>query len=445
MRRHKMMKARIDMQVNVEEISSVKKKLNFEIPAERVQAEVDKVFADIRKRAVVPGFRKGKAPQDLIKKSYQGQVEGDVIKNLFNDTYFKYIQENSIYPVAYPVIDTDTFTPGESFKYSATIEIFPTVAINTYVGLEVERETFVADDSAVDKRLQQMRENMAQLKPIAEERPCQSGDHVIIDFVGFVDGEKLDGGEASDYQLELGSNSFIPGFEDQVSGMTVGSEKRITLSFPENYHNDQLSGKEVEFDVTLKEIKVKEMPELDDAFAQEFGEFQTLAELKAKVAESYERQEMDRIDREFKDSIVKALIEKNDFELPDALVDRQLTTMLENTKQRLRYQNLSLEMMGLDESQYKEQFKPVAASQVKGALLLHEIAGKEGIQISKEDLENRVRKIAEESGQDFERISRYYLQSEDARQNLEEQVREEKVLELIASKAIVTEKQRAVA
>jgi len=433
------------MQVNVEEISSVKKKLSFEIPAERVQAEVDRVFADIRKRAVIPGFRKGKAPQDLIRKSYQGQVEGDVIKNLFNDTYFKYIQENSIYPVAYPVIDTDAITPGEPFKYTATIEIFPTVAINTYDGLEVERETFVADDSAVEKRLQQMRENMAQLKPIAEERPCQAGDHIIIDFVGYVDGEKLDGGEASDYQLELGSNSFIPGFEDQVCGLTVGSEKRIKLSFPENYHNDQLSGKDVEFDVTLKEIKVKEIPELDDAFAQEFGEFQTVAELKVKVTESYERQEMDRINREFKDSIVKALIEKNDFELPDALVDRQLATMLENTKQRLKYQNLSLEMMGLDEDQYKMQFKSVAASQVKGALLLHEIAGKEGIQISTEDLENRVRSIAEESGQDFERISRYYLQSEDARQNLEEQVREEKVLELIAAKAVVTEKQRAAA
>lgn len=433
------------MQVNVEEISSVKKKLQFEIPAERVKAEMDKVFADIRKRAVVPGFRKGKAPQDLIRKSYQGQVENDVVKNLFNDTYFKYIQENSIYPVAFPVIDADNLVPGESFKYSATIEIFPTVAVHAYEGLEVERETFVADEAAVSSRLQQMRENMAQLKPVAEERASQAGDHVIIDFVGFIDGEKLDGGEASDYQLELGSNSFIPGFEDQAAGMNIGDTKRIKLKFPENYHNDQLSGKDVEFDVTLKEIKVKEIPELDDAFAQEFGEFQTVAELRAKVAESYERQELDRIDREFKDSLVKALVEKNDFELPDALVDRQLTTMLENTKQRLKYQNLTLEMMGLDEVQYREQFRSVAASQVKGALLLHELAGKEGVEVSQEDLENRVRKIAEESGQDFERISRYYLEGDEAKQNLEEQVREEKVLALVAAKAVITEKQRTVA
>jgi len=436
-----MLKVGVNMQVKVEEISSVKKKINFEISAERVQAEVDKVFAGIRKRAVIPGFRKGKAPQDVIRKSYQGQVESDVVKNLFNDTYFKFIQENSIFPVAYPVIDADALTPGAAFKYSATIEVFPKVEVNIYEGLEVERENFAADDAAVEKRLLQMRENMAQLKPVTDERPAQAGDHVVIDFTGYVDGEKLEGGDATDYQLELGSNSFIPGFEDQVAGMAVGSEKRIKLSFPENYHNDQLAGKGVEFDVTLKEIKVKEIPELDDALAQEFGEFQTVAELKAKVAETFERQEMDRIEREFKDAIVKALIEKNDFELPEALVDRQLGTMLENTKQRLKYQNMSLEMMGLDEAQYREQFRSVAASQVKGALLLHELAGKEGVVVTPEDLENRVRKIAEESGQDFERISKYYLQSDEAKQNLEEQVREEKVLELVAAKAVITAKE----
>ncbi len=433
------------MQVNVEEISSVKKKINFEIPAERVQAEVERVYAELGKRAVLPGFRKGKAPKDLIRKSYQGQVESDVVKNLFNETYFKYIQENSIYPVAYPVIDADALVHGAPFKYSATIEVFPTVVVDNYEGLEVEKESFVADESVVEKRLQQMRENMAQIKPLEDERSCQAGDFVIIDFVGYVDGEKLEGGEASDYQLELGSNSFIPGFEDQVTGMGVGETKRIKLAFPEGYHNSELSGKDVEFDVTLKEVKVKELPELDDAFAQEFGEFQNLEELKSKVAESYERQEMDRIDRDFKDSLVKALIEKNDFELPAALVDRQLSTMLENTKQRLKYQNMTLEMMGLNEEQYREQFRSVAASQVKGALLLHELAGKEGVEVTTEDLENRLRKMAEESGQDFERISRFYLKNEDAKQNLEEQVREEKVLLIVAAKAVVTEKQRTAA
>jgi len=431
------------MQVNVEHLSSIKKKISFEIPAERVQAETDKVFGEIRKRAVIPGFRKGKAPQGLIKKSYQDQVEGDVMKNLFNDTYFKYIQENSLFPVGYPLLDTDPLTEGAPFKYSATIEVYPEVVVNNYEGFELVKEKYVVDPAAVDARINQMRENMAQLNPLTEERPAAIGDHVIIDFEGYVDGARLDGGDATDHQLELGSNSFIPGFEEQVVGMSVGEQKRIKLAFPEPYHSAELAGKPVEFDVTLKEIKVKEMPELDDAFAQEFGEFETLAELKAKVAETIEKQEKERIEREFKDSLLKTLIDRNDFELPEAMIERQLSSMLENSKQRLQAQRMTLEMMGLDEEGYKAQFRPVAASQVKGALLMHELATKVGVEVTESDIEAYLRKIAEESGQDYERISKYYLKSADAKQGLEEQIREEKVVELIASKAVITEKVKA--
>lgn len=431
------------MQVNVEQLSSIKKKISFEIPAERVQAETDKVFSEIRKRAVVPGFRKGKAPEGLLRKSYQEQVVGDVMKNLFNDTYFKYVQENNIFPVGYPVLDTDPLTEGAPFTYSATIEVFPEVTINNYEGFELLKEKYVADQAAVDSRINQMRENMSQLRPLAEERPAAMGDHVIIDFEGFVDGEKLDGGDATDHQLELGSNSFIPGFEEQVVGMNVGEQKKIKIAFPDPYHSAELAGKPVEFSVTLKDIKVKEMPELDDDFAQEFGEFETLAELKTKVAETIEKQEKERIERDFKDSLLKTLIERNDFELPEAMIDRQLASMLENSKQRLQAQRMTLEMMGLDEQGYKAQFRPVAASQVKGALLMHELATKVGIEVAASDIEAYLRRVAEESGQDYERISKYYLQSDDAKQGLEEQIREEKVVELIASKAVISEKVRA--
>lgn len=430
------------MQVNVEQLSSVKKKINFEIPAERVLAETQKAFAEIRKRAVIPGFRKGKAPEGLIRKSYQGQIEGDVIKNLFNDHYFKYIQENQIFPVAHPEIDADVFVEGAPFKFSATIEVYPEVAVNDYEGFTVVKEKFVADATAVDARIEQMRDNMSQLKPVSEDRPAAAGDHVVIDFVGFVDGEPLAGGDANDHQLELGSNSFIPGFEDQVIGMKAGEQKRIALAFPEQYHSAELSGKPVEFDVTVKEIKVKEVPALDDDFAQEFGDFATFADLQAKVAETIEKQELERIERDFKDALVKQLIEKNDFELPEAMIDRQLASMLENTKQRLQYQRMTLEMMGLDEQGYREQFRPVAASQVKGALLLHELAEKAGVTVSDSDIEARLQKISAESGQDYERISKYYLQNADAKQSLEEQVREEKVLELIAAKAVIVEKDK---
>lgn len=428
------------MQINVEQLSSIKKKINFEIPAERVLAETQKAFAEIRKRAVIPGFRKGKAPEGLIRKSYQGQVEGDVMKNLFNDSYFKYIQENKIFPVDHPEVNADSLVEGEPFKFSATIEVYPDVVVNDYEGFEVVKEKFVADDKAVDARIEQMRNNMAQLQPVAEERPAASGDHVVIDFEGFIDGAPLAGGDATDHLLELGSNSFIPGFEEQVIGMKAGEQKRIALTFPEQYHAAELSGKPVEFAVTLKELKIKEMPALDDAFAQECGEFATFADLKAKVAETLEKQELDRIERDFKDALIKQLIEKNDFDVPEVMITRQLASMLENTKQRLQYQRMTLEMMGLDEQGYKAQFRPVAASQVKGALLLHALAEKVGMTVNDSDFEARLQSISAQSGQDYDRVSKYYLQNADARQNLEEQIKEEKVLDLIAAKAVVVEK-----
>jgi trigger factor len=427
------------MQVNVENISSVKKKISFEVPPERVQDEIDKAFAEIRKRAVIPGFRKGKAPQDLIRKSYQGQIENDVVKNLFNDTYFKYVKDNGIFPVDFPNVDVEPLVQGNSFKYSATIEVFPEVSVEKYEGLKVSREKFVFDDKAVEQRLEKMRENFSQLKPLAEERPARLGDQAVIDFVGFVDGEKLENGDATDYQLELGSGSFIAGFEEQLVGMNIGEQKRIKTAFPEKYNEEKLSGKPVEFDVTLKDIKVKEVPEFDDAFAQDLGEYETFAELRSKVAETYEKQELDRIDRDFKDALVQALIESNELEIPDTLVNRQLENMLENAKRRLQYQNLTLEMMGLDEQGYKEQFRAMAANQVKGALLLQELSVKEGVEVTDEDIEQRIRKIAAESGQDFDRISKYYLNGEEAKKNLSEQIKEEKVLDLVASKAVITE------
>lgn len=431
------------MQVNVEQLSSVKKKINFEVPVERVRAETDKAFAALRKRAVIPGFRKGKAPEGLIRKTYEGQVQNDVVKNLFNDCYFKYIQDNKIFPVAYPEIDTDGLVDGEPFRFSATVEVYPEVVVTDYEGFEVVKEKLEVDDAAVDARIAQMRENMAQLQPVADERPAAIGDHAVIDFEGFLEGAPLDGGSASDHLLELGSNSFIPGFEEQLCGMRVGEQKRIALAFPEQYHSTELAGKPVEFEVTVKELKVKEMPELDDAFAQNFGEFATLDELKAKVAETIERQEKERIERDFKDALIKQLVAKNDFELPETMVDRQLDSMLENTKQRLQYQRMTLEMMGMDEQRYRQQFRPVAASQVKGALLLHALADKVGIAVDNTDIEARLRRMADESGQDYERISSYYLQNAETRKGLEEQVREEKVLDLLAAKAVVVEKSKS--
>ncbi len=279
------------MQISVESLSTVKKKINFEIPAARVASEVEKVFGEIRKNAAIKGFRKGKAPKDLIKKHYSDKMADDVLKNIVNDTYFKALTDENIYPVSYPVIDSDELKIGESFKYSATVEVFPDVVVKDYDGLVVKKEKFILKDEVVASRLKEMQENMAHLEPAEAGHAAKTADFVIFDFKGSVDGVPFEGGAADDFQLELGSGRFIPGFEEQLTGMKAGDEGDIKVTFPETYGQKELAGKDAIFAVTIKEIKVKELPELTDDFAKDFGEFETLEELKAKIAEVYALQE----------------------------------------------------------------------------------------------------------------------------------------------------------
>lgn len=426
------------MQIRVEELSKVKKKINFEIPADRVAAEIDKVYEGIRKRAVVKGFRKGKVPLSFVEKNFADQMEADVLKNLVNETYFKAIIDQKIYPVANPEIESEDLKKGEPFTYTATVEVFPEVEVKDYEALEVKRETYVFSEEVIDARVKEMQESLAQMKPV-EGRPAALGDFVTIDFVGSLDGVPFDNGSAQDFVLELGSGRFIPGFEEQVVGLPVGTEKEIEVTFPEDYSSADLAGKEAAFAVTVKEIKCKELPPLDDEFAKEFGEFETLAELRAKLAEYHEKREKERIEADMRERAVKALIERNDLVVPEALVARQLESMLESTKKRLSLQRMTLEMMGLNEEQYRLRFKGVAEEQVKGALLLEALAKKESLVAAEDDLEARFSHIAEQNNQSVDAVKKYYQQNEQARESLAIQVREDKVIDFLLEKAKITE------
>lgn len=428
------------MTSTVESLSSVKKKISFEIPADRVTTEIEKVFEKIRKRAAIKGFRKGKAPQSLIEKHYSDVMEGDVLKNLFEETYFKALAEHKIFPVSHPVIDSDEIKRGAPFTYSATVEVLPEIDVKDYRGLEVAKETFAPDESIVEKRLQEMRENMSHLKPLEGDVKAETGLFAVIDFTGYVDGVPFEGGAAESYQLELGSGRFIPGFEEQIVGMTVGESKAIELNFPEDYWNKDLAGKGARFDVTLSELKVKSLPELNDEFAAQMGDFETLDQLKDKIAELYEKQENERIKADLQDRIVQALILKNEIEVPSTLVDRQLQTMLANARNRLSQQRLTFEMMGMNEESFKAQYRTVAENQVKGSLLLEAVAKKEGISVEEADIEKKLLEIAGGSEEEFGRVKNFYEQNRSARENLVAHLAEEKVMEFLLGSAVVSEK-----
>lgn len=427
------------MTSTVEALSTVKKKITFDVPAERVTAEIEKVFAQIRKRAAIKGFRKGKVPQALVEKHYADMMENDVLKNIFDETYFKALAEHKIFPVSHPVVESDEIKRGAPLKYSATVEVMPEVEVKDYEGLEVKKEKLVLDDSMVEKRLDEMRESMAQVGAVEEGKQSENGNFVVIDFSGSVDGAVFEGGAAESYELELGSGRFIPGFEEQVVGMKVGDEKTITVTFPEEYWNKELASKEAKFEVAVKEIKAKQLPELNDEFAGQFGEFKTLAELKAKISEMFEKQETDRVQSDLQDRLVKGLIERNEIEVPAALVGRQLEMMLSNMKNRLAYQRLSLEMMGMDDEKFKEQYRSVAENQVKGSLLLDAVGKKEGIKVEEADIEAKLREITAESGQEYEKVKSYYDQNNNAKENLVAHLNEDKVLNFLLGKAVVTE------
>ena len=427
------------MQINVESLNSIKKKINFEIPAEQVSVEIDKAYAEIRKHAAIKGFRKGKVPMGLIEKHYGDKMAEEVLKSLVSDTYFKAITEQGLNPVSYPKIESDALKAGESFKYSATVEIFPEVSVQDYHGLELAKEKLVLDEQAVATRLKEMQENLSQLAPAAEGHAAALGDFVTFDFAGTLDGVPFEGGASEDFQLELGSGRFIPGFEDQMVGMVAGSNGTIKVDFPENYGNPTLAGKPAEFVVAVKEIKVKELPELNDDFAKEFGEFETLEELKAKLAEFQQAQEERRIENDLRDRLLKALIEKNDLEIPETLVDRQVAMMLDNTKQRLASQRFSLEMMGMTDDSYKAQFRETARGQVKGELLLDAIAEKESLEATDEDIATHIAEIAAGSKQDLEKVANLYKTNERAKESLLTQVREDKAVAFLLERAKIVE------
>ena len=427
------------MQVTVESLSKIKKKINFEIPADRVGLEIDKAYEEIRKKANIKGFRKGKAPRAYIEKHYGAMMEQDVLKNLFGDTYFKALHDEKLFPVEHPIVESDELKKGEPYKYSATVEIYPEVTVQDYTGFEVVREELVKDDEIVDRRIREMQENMAQLKPAEEGRPATLGDFLTIDFKGYIDGVQFDNGSAEDFQLELGAGRFIPGFEDQIVGLKSGEEKNVTVTFPVEYVNKELAGKEASFDVTVKEIKIKELPTIDDEFARELGEFDTLAQMRARIAEVNENQERERIESDLRERIVKAIIDRNPLEVPGAMVDKQLQIMLDGTKKRLSRDKLSIEMIGLDDESYKTRFRETAESQVKGALLLDALAEKEGIKVEDGEVDEKIRETAEKRKQEYDTLKTFYEQNADARENLRDQLKENKVFAFLVEKAVIKE------
>ncbi|MFA7404883.1 MAG: trigger factor [Pelobacteraceae bacterium] len=427
------------MQVHVEDISSVQKKITIEIPVERVNEEIDKAYSAIQKKAKLQGFRPGKAPMQLIKRTYADAMRDDVMRRLYQQTLYKALDEHKVEPIDSPTIESDILEAGVPFKYSAIIEVMPQILLNEYTGLIVNKETYVSKPENIEGELKRMQENMAQLIPLDEGTAIENGHTVSVDYSISVEGSPEENSGAQTAEVEVGSNRLIPGFEEQLIGLKSGDVKEFTLDLPKVDDNADSAAPRGLFTVTVKEIKRKELPELDDEFAQQFGEYDTMEALRAKMIEYHEKHEKDRIDNEFKERIIQALIKKNPLDVPESMVKRQLDHMFENLKNRLKSQQMSLEMMGLDAEGFRARFREDAIDKVKGGLLLMALVEKENVSVSDEDLTSHYEKIAAGNPEMLDRIKAYYTSNPNAKNSIISEIKEDKAISYLIDHAVVTE------
>ncbi len=400
------------MNINVEELSSIKKKVNVEIPGDQVTKEVDSFYQEVARKAKIKGFRPGKVPRNILERHFKDYVKAEVIQKLIQDTYPTALSESNLHPVSNPMIDPGNLESGKPFQYSATIEVKPEIKLEGYLGLNIEGKKEEVKDEEVEERLKGLQNLHANLKTIQEARPIQNGDFVIVDYEARMDGKPLEEGKATDFTVEVGSGRFIPAFEEKLIGLRLEEEREIEVFFPEDYGYKKWAGKTISFHVKIKEIKEKILPTLDDEFAKDLGDYSSLEELKVKLKQEIEREKQLAFDRQLKDQMVDQLLQKNTFEVPESLVEEQAKALVSDTKLRLAAQGIKIDALGISEEKLQEDYRETAMKQVRTFLVLEKIAGQEGISVTDEEVENRLREVSERTRQKLDVVKRYYEKNE---------------------------------
>jgi len=400
------------MKVNVEDISSIKKKVNVEIAEDQVTKEVDSFYSELRRKAKIKGFRPGKVPRNILERHFKDYVKAEVIQKLIENTYPAALSENNLHPVSNPMIDPGELESGKPFQYAATIEVKPDIKLEGYVGLNIEGRKEGTKDEEVEERVKNLQNLHAQLKTISEARSVQSGDFVILDYEARMGNKPLEEGKAIDFAVEVGSGRFIQEFEEKLIGLKPEEEKEIEISFAEDYGYKKWAGKTISFHVKIKEIKEKVLPALDDEFAKDLGDYSSLEEFKLKLKAEIEKEKERALERQLKDQMVNQLLQANSFEIPDSLVEEQAKALASDTKLRLATQGVDLKNLGVSEEKLQQDYQEMARKQVRTFLILEKIADQEGITVTDGETEDRLREISERTRQKFDVVKRYYEKNE---------------------------------
>ena len=410
-------------------------KLEITIEAEKFENAIKKVYFKSAKYFNIPGFRKGKAPQNIVERYYGKEIfYEDAFNELVPDEYEKALEENKIEAVARPKIDIVKMEKGQDLVFTAIVATKPEVELGKYKGIEIEKIEYTVEDEAIESELKSMQEKNARLITV-EDRAVEEGDTATIDFEGFVDGVAFDGGKAENHDLEIGSGSFIPGFEDQIVGMKIDEEKDIIVTFPEEYFSKDLAGKEATFKVKLHEIKKKEVPELDDEFAKDVSEFDTLAELKTSIKEKLEKQMQDKAKYEKEQAVINAVCESAKVDIPEGMVALEIDNMVKDMEQRMSYQGLKLEqylkMLNKTEEEFRKEYEPQAIEAIKSRLVLEAIVKKEDLKASEEEITEKIKEMAKNYGRKEDEL----LENESVKKYIEQGIVNEKAIDLLIENA----------
>ena len=421
------------MSVQVENLEKNMAKLTIEVPAEELEKAIQAAYMKQKGKIALPGFRKGKVPRHMIEKMYGVEIfYEDAANELISNEYPKAVDESGLDIVSRPTVDVTQIEKGKPFIFTAEVAVKPEVTLGKYMGVQVTKIDTSVTEEEVDAEVEKERESNARTITV-EDRPVADGDTAVIDYEGSVDGVPFEGGKGENHSLVIGSHSFIDTFEDQLIGKNAGDEVEVNVTFPEDYHAADLAGKPAVFKVKINEIKAKELPELDDDFAQDVSEFDTLAEYKESVKTKLQERKEAAAKRDKEEEAINKIIEKSEMEIPDAMVETQVASMMNDFAGRMSQQGLTMEQYmkftGMTAEKLQEQMKPEAVKRIQTSLVLEKIAKEENIEVSDEDVEAEVVRMAEMYGMEADKLKEYM--GDDERDSMKKDLAIQKAVDLI--------------
>lgn len=424
------------MKVSVEEPFSYQRVLTIEVPSETVNTEIEGIYEKVKKTATHPGFRKGKVPRKILEKKFSESIRMEAVEAAANASIKEAFDEQKIVPLTEPEVGDLKFEGEGPLSFKVTVEVEPSVELGEYIGIELKRPNVSVLEEDIDKTIERLRINQAKYIPV--ERPVEDGDFLVIDFEAFDGGKSMDGGKGENFPLEVGSGAFGEEFEGQLIGMNADETKRVTVHYPEDYRAEDFAGKKIEFDVTVKDIKLRQLPELDDDFAKDLGEYDTLEKLREHVRESLEKDLAKRVEHLMREQAVAKVTADAKVEIPPKLKAKVAASIFEEEMRRLAYSGANEEALAQEKDKVAESAEAGAEHQLKVKFVTDEICKRESLQVSDEELDEKLNEIINESEQKGSSV-RDYLKTERARERYRDQLRVKKVLDFIVDGAKIEE------